>query len=740
MYFLKQSINQTIFILIACLLIATTKNLQAQPSDSNKKIKLGLVLSGGGAKGFAHIGVLKVFEEENIPITLITGNSIGTIVGALYSIGYSAQEIEDFTKRQNWEALLTDGVQRRLKSRFKQEFEQKYFLKLGINKGDKKLSFPSGLVVGNNILNVFCGVTAELNDSIDFTELPIPFSGVAYNLETGKGEILNNRNLAKAMLASMAFPGVFSPVEFNGMKLLDGGIINNFPVDVAKDMGADILIGVDLKQADEKSPQFESVTTIFKEIVYKIEDDIHNKNVELADVVINPELEGIATFDFKENVIDSIIKKGEMAAREQLPKIKALIANKNIKQNNRVDKKIDKDKKWLITEIRIPKKYKDDDQFITVRLDLENNKPYTIDDIEKATERVYAYSNFETVSYKLHPNSDGYILELVIEDRKDKRMMLGGALNTVDVAAFYANFAQLNYSNFLSLITIDAKIAVNPQLRFIMETHRLFLSAVGIEVNARYNKLNYYHRGERLGKMDVGSASADLYTYRRFKNVGEFGFGLNRTYSSIDDYRNDLSEMFATSFSGFSTSLYGYFTIDSRDDAYIPTSGIYLNSKMAVLENKGGFSNLIPILNFELNTISPLGKNVSILTNFYHRSIFNTSNYPISIINYASNKFNAYTDYNFPVLGQAGISFLEPISTLGEIGVRLDVGHKHYITPKIQALLQFDKWSNIDMSNLKWSGGLTYQKETRLGPIDFTLGLKEMFKGVNVYGGLGYYF
>ena len=723
-----------------CLLFASRIPIKSQPSESNKELKLGLVLSGGGAKGFAHIGVLKVFEEENIPITLITGNSIGTIVGALYSIGYSAQEIEDFTKRQDWDALLNDGVQRRLKSPFKQEFEQKYFLKLGINKGDKRLSFPSGLIVGNNILNVFCGVTAGLNDSIDFTELPIPFSCVAYNLETGKEEILNSGYLAKAMLASMAFPGVFSPVEFNDMKLLDGGIINNFPVNVAKDMGADILIGVDLKQEKDKSPQFESFTTIVKEIVNKIEEDKHNENVELADVVINPELDGIATFDFKENVIDSIIKKGEMAAREQLPKIKALIANKNIKQNNSFEKQKKKQKEWLIKEISIPEKYKQDNQFITSRLNLENNNRYTTNDLEKATKRVFAYSNFEMVTYKLLPSSDGYILELIIEDRKDKRMMLGGALNTVDVAAFYANYAQLNYSNFLSLITLDAKIAVNPQLRFIMETHRLLLSAVGIEVNARYNKLNYYHKGKRLGKMDVGSASVDLYTYRRFKEVGEFGFGLNRTYSSSDDYRHDLSEMFATSFSGFSTSLYGYFKIDNRDDAYIPNRGVYLNTKMSVLENKGGFSNLIPILNFELNTISPIGDNFSLLFNLYHRSIFNTSNYPLSITNYASNNYNAYTDYNFPVLGQAGISFLEPISTLGELGVRLDIGQKNFITPKIQALLQFDKWNNIDMSNLKWSGGLTYQKETRFGPIDFTLGLREMFKGLNIYGGLGYHF
>lgn len=719
-----------------CFMLTSTHSIHAQNSD--KELKLGLVLSGGGAKGFAHIGVLKVFEEENIPITLITGNSIGTIVGALYSIGYSAKDIEEFTKKQDWEVLLSDGVQRRLKSRFKQEFEQKYFLKLSIDKESKKLSFPSGLVRGNNILNVFCGTTVALHDSIDFAELPIPFACVAYNLKTGKEEILNQGYLANAMLSSMAFPGVFSPVTFNDMNLLDGGIINNFPVDVAKDMGADIIIGVDLKQEEDKSPQFESFTTIVKEIVYKIEEDKHNENVELADIVINPELDGVSTFGFDKDAIDNIIEKGEMAAREQLPKIKKLIANKNIKQNNTFDNK--RKEEWLITDIRIPEKHEHDSQFITTRLNLEDNTKYTVDEIEKATERVFAYGNFDMVTYKLHPNDRGHSLELVIEDRKDKRVMLGAALNTVDIAAFYANFVQQNYSNFLSLITLDAKIAVNPQLKFIMETHRLFFPAVGIELSGRYNKLNYHSRGNRLGKMDVGSASAALYTYRRVHEVVDMGLGLRQDYFNSNGYSSDSKESFETDFSGFSSSAYGYFSIDSRDDANIPNKGVYLNSRLSLLANKGNFSDIIPILDFKLNTIMALGDRVSVLTNFYHRSIFNADNTTSSFTNYASNSYNAYTDYYFPVLGQGGISFLEAISTLGELGVRFDVGNKHFIIPKVQALLQFDKWDNIYFSNLKWSGGLTYQTKTKMGPIDFTLGFREGFKGVNFYGGVGYQF
>ena len=325
-------------------------------------------------------------------------------------------------------------------------------------------------------------------------------------------------------------------------------------------------------------------------------------------------------------------------------------------------------------------------------------------------------------------------------DKKDKRVMLGASLNTVDIAALYVNFAQQNYSNFLSLISLDAKVAVNPQLKVILETNRLFFSAVGLKINGRYNQLNYYNRGKRLGKIDVGSASADLYVHRRHQEIVDMGFGIKQNYFNIDGYSQVSSELLEKNFSGFSTIGYGYFSIDSRDDAYIPIKGLYLNSRFSLLTDKGKFKDFIPILDVTLNTITTLGDRVSMLGNLFHRSIFDANNYPASYTNYASNRYSAFTDFNFPVLGQGGISFLKPISTLGELGLRVDIGNKNYITPKVQALLQFDKWNNIDLSNLKWSGGLSYQTKTRLGPIDFTLGFRERFKGFNFYGGIGYMF
>lgn len=733
------SIKQSTLILILCLIFASSSSAQSQNTKVDDEIKLGLVLSGGGAKGFAHIGVLKVLEEENIPITIIAGNSIGTIVGALYSIGYSAQDIEDFVRDQDWEMLLTDDVPRKLKSPFKQDFEQKYLLQLSLNKENRKLSLPSGFVRGTNILNLFNGVTANINDSIHFSELPIPFACVAYNLETGKEEVLNQGHLPTAMLSSMAFPGVFSPVNFNDMHLVDGGVINNFPVDVAKDMGADIIIGVDLQQEKDKSSQFGSITSILMGIVNQIEVEKHNNNIEKADVVINPDLKGISTFDFKASVVDSIMKKGEMAAREQLPKIRELVAGRNIIRNND-NLKYNHNDRWLIKEVVIPKDFENDSKFINSRLNLSENTSYTTSEIEEAIKRVFAYGNFEMVSYKLRTNGNGHNIDLVIKDKKEAKVMFGAAINTVDLAALYANLSKQNYSNFLSLVTLDAKIAVNPQLSLKMETHRMLYSALGLEVDARFNKLNHYQDGQRIGKVDVVNASALLYTYRRYHNTVDMGFGLSQSYFNSNAYSNNPNNLLDASSNGFYSTLYGNIKIDSRDDAYIPTKGFYLNTKFSFLVNKGDFSDIIPIYHLKLKYVAPIGHNLFLYADLHHRSIFNSDNQTSAFRNYAANIYNSYSDYSFPVLGQRGISFLEPISTLGEVGLRIKLLEKNYLTPRFQGLLQFDKWEKFDFDNFNWSAGLTYQTSTRFGPVDFTLGYQNEFSDFNFFGGIGYEF
>ena len=255
-------------ILSLCfLVIPLTNHAHAQKTNIKlKRPKIALVLSGGGAKGFAHIGVLKILEEEGIPIDLIVGTSIGSLVGGIYSLGYSASEIEAIVKKQNWEKILSDDVPRIFLSKNDQTLKQRYLFSLPFNE-KKSLSLPQGLIKGQNVLNLFCGLSGNVPAYADFSKFPIQFACVAVDLETGDEIVMSDGFLPTAMFSSMAIPGVFQPSSRNDLLLIDGGFANNFPTDVAKKMGADIIIGVDIRGDSYSQSNLKSMDQIISQLI-----------------------------------------------------------------------------------------------------------------------------------------------------------------------------------------------------------------------------------------------------------------------------------------------------------------------------------------------------------------------------------------------------------------------------------------------------------------------------------------
>ena len=231
--------------LLCCLL--GNVNVQARPVRK----KVGLVLGGGGAKGAAEVGVLKVLEEADIPIDYIVGTSIGGIVGGLYSIGYDAADIDSLFRNQNWLFLLSDQAKRESESFLSKDEKERYMIHLPLSR-ERKVSLPTGYLKGQNILNLFSKLTVGYHHVDDFSTLPIPYRCVAVDLVDGKEVVLSSGSLPMAMRATMSIPGVFAPVEWNGMMLVDGGALNNLPVDVVRDMGADVVICVDFSTVLKK--------------------------------------------------------------------------------------------------------------------------------------------------------------------------------------------------------------------------------------------------------------------------------------------------------------------------------------------------------------------------------------------------------------------------------------------------------------------------------------------------------
>ena len=312
-----------LIILTCSLLIACTTAVKAHNDEPHRK-KVGLVLAGGGAKGAAHVGVIKVLEKAGIPIDIVTGTSIGSIVGGLYSMGYDAALMDSIFRDVNWGYVLRDRVAHKRTSLDERENQSIYILdhKVWLDKSANK--YAGGFIKGINVDRMLDHFTSGYHDSIDFNRLPRPFACVAFNLMKNEETVLRSGHLAKAIRASMAIPGVFSPVRKDSMVLVDGGVSNNLPVDVAKAMGADIIIAVTLQDEAKINNDFNSFRDIVLQSVFVASNKRMKECLQMADLHINVNTHGYDTQSFTNKAIDSLIVRGEQTGMSRWDDLMAL--------------------------------------------------------------------------------------------------------------------------------------------------------------------------------------------------------------------------------------------------------------------------------------------------------------------------------------------------------------------------------------------------------------------------------
>src|SRR6478672_1491583 len=301
--------------------------------DTVKRPKIGLVLSGGGAKGFAHIGVLKVLEQAGVKIDYIGGTSMGAVVGGLYASGYSATQIDSIFTNTNFDELLSDYIPRTSKSFYEKRNDELYAFTLPFNYSKFSIGVPIALSKGMYNYNLLAKLTHNVRHVKDFNKLPIPFVCVATDIETGHEVIVNTGYLPQALLASSAFPTLFSPVELNGHLLVDGGVSNNYPVEEVKKMGADIIIGVDVQDDLKDRKSLKDATRILVQISNLEMIESMKEKVKKTDIYLKPDISNFTVISFDQG--KDIIRKGEEAAFAQYEEIKKLGSKEDFKLNNK---------------------------------------------------------------------------------------------------------------------------------------------------------------------------------------------------------------------------------------------------------------------------------------------------------------------------------------------------------------------------------------------------------------------
>lgn len=391
--------------IIKCLFFTLLIFCAGLTGHGQERPRIGLVLSGGGAKGMAHIGVLKELERHGIRPDYITGTSMGSIVGGLYAVGYSANEIEEIALAMDWDALLSNQVSLDQITFLEKAYYQRYLIELGVS--GTSLELPKGLIEGQMLSELLSELTRHVHDIDDFDNLPIPFACVGTDIVTGEPVVMRSGSLASALRASMAIPSVFTPVDRDGHFMVDGGLVRNFPVEECIDMGADIVIGVFVSDDLLPKEQLESAVDVLTQSAFVMSVFDSREQKQKCDLLIEPDLIPYTTFSFE--FAPQIIERGEQAGETYRPQLEALADSLGFTPGVSIERPALRDT-FLIRQVEVIHNDHIPQEFIDGNLDLEKDSLLTVTQIQNRVEALYGTRYFDKVTYTLSPFDDGYKL------------------------------------------------------------------------------------------------------------------------------------------------------------------------------------------------------------------------------------------------------------------------------------------------------------------------------------------
>lgn len=553
------------FLLCFCSLLLFAGSLWAQ------RPKVGLVLSGGGAKGIAHIGVLKAIDSAGLKIDYVTGTSMGSIIGGLYSVGYSGNQIEGITKKLNWDELLSGKpIYRHVGIDEKDEYGQ-YSAEIGVKK--LKPQFSTGLIDSQELWLVLNRMFLPVYNVKDFSKFNIPFKCIAVDLSNGKPVVLSKGDIVTAVRSSMAIPSVFTAVDYEKTKLVDGGIVRNFPVKDIKEMGADIVIGVNLFTGLPDVSKLDNVLDVFYQITqYRDADDLVEEK-KLCDLVIEPPLEKYSAGSF--DATDSIMDIGDKIGKLYYPYFKKLADSLNAKYpvaynpNNRLPKV----ENIVIDEITFDGIEKTSTSLLLEKLQIKAGNAYTAKQINEGFRKAFSSRYYDNIYYSLEPTTEGHAkLICKVDEKLLTQMKFGLSFHSYTGAALLLNLTSRDL--LLKKSRTFAKFAVGENFRTLLEHRQIFGPKANNYFNIGWERqnlpLNRYDGAQKLFVYSVKYSQLDLNYTRVLNNDWILSAGMSYQKNKFSP------EVISTdSFDGYASNYYGYLSSEATtiDRPHFPTRG-----------------------------------------------------------------------------------------------------------------------------------------------------------------------
>ncbi|AYN69503.1 patatin [Euzebyella marina] len=756
----NKKIHYVFFIL--CLLAV---NLRGWSQTTQKRdLKIGLVLSGGGAKGMAHIGALKVIEEAGVEIDYIGGTSMGAIVGSLYAAGYNAKELDSIFRTTDFTNLIEDNLPRNAKTFYEKEDSERYSITLPFN--NFKVSVPPALSGGQNIYNELVRLLYPVKDIKDFSKLPIPFLCIATDVETGDEVLLDQGYLPEAVIASGALPSLFAPALIDGKVLIDGGVVNNYPILEVKKMGADIVIGVDVQHGLKDREALLSATEILMQINnYRTALDMQEKS-ELTDIYIKPDITGFSVIDF--NLFGTIVDKGEEAAREKFDELKK-IGNPD-RQKKQVAKMYLPSDYVSVDRLTITGSENYSRGYVKGKLRFDTDESPTFDELQQGVSNLSATGNFQTIHYKLLTNgSDQELLLNLVESRNKTFLRLGAHYDNLFQTGAIINLTQKNLITRDDVTSFDFIIGDNIRynLQYYVDKGSYWSFGINSSFRETAKEIDFnLIRGNyevpitsniNTINLDITDMTNQIYIETVMREEFAFRTGVEHKLLKFStrtlgaDESLEGSESFRvkdgrTFFEkGDFYSVFGGLQLDTYDDKYFPKRGVYFDGDFHFYLLSSDFNNNFKefsVAKAKVGSAVPIYGPVSLnieTEGGFKLGTSNVTSFDFVLGGYGSAQVNNLVHFfGYDFLSLAGNSYVK-------LGGRLDyefVPKNHLMFTANYANVEDDLFRTGEwFTPPDYSGyGIGYGWESFLGPLQVHYSWSPEGNNGNFFFSLGYWF
>jgi NTE family protein len=720
---MKQAL--TIFLVFfACI-------LGISQESEKKDIKVGLVLSGGGAKGLAHIGVLKVIDSLGVKVDYIAGTSMGAIVGSLYASGYSAKQIDSIFNEVDFDDILNDNLPRAAKTFYERDNNEKYAFTLPFN--NFKIKLPSALSRGQNTYGLLSRLTLHVNTVNNFGELPIPFFCIATNIETGEAVLLDQGNLSQAVMASGAFPSLFQPVIINDQVLIDGGVVNNYPIDELRKKGMDIIIGVDVQDGLMSREQLISAPDVLLQINnFRTINDMKDK-VNKTDIYIQPDITNYSVVSFSER--KNIVKSGVVAALNQAPALKD-ISRPQLANERMLIKKVDS---LTINNIDLSGEKNYTRAYVLGKLKLKTNEKISYEHFNEGINNLIATNNFDSFLYELKPSDslEGFDLNARLkESRETTFLKIGVHYDDLYKSSALVNLTKKRLFTKNDVASFDLILGDNVRYNFDYYIDRGFYWSIG--VNSRFDNFNHNVAAttildpDQLGLISINKLAIKVsdftnqfYIQTLFRK--DFSLTLGAEYKHIrissETILNDTNDEETVFERGNYLSAFSRLRFDTYDNKYFPKKGVLFNADLHTYLHASEFENDFSSFSIAKATFG-YAQSITkkFATNFTADAGFrmgqDTNHYLNFVLGgYGGHLINNYTPFfGYDFLSISGNSFIKSGLTLDyEIFKKNHLNFAVNIANVGNGLFETTDW----LSRVDYTGyAVGYALETLIGPIE----------------------